>query len=536
MSADLMAARGSSLDVLEDEILTSILLAAARSESQQQQEQQKYLYGILSLVCRRFVQLLYGSCSSVLVPSTAASQPPSLFASWLSHQAAHVQELTIPAKLLVAVAEQQPLILPSLSNLCSLQLTGGYSEQVVFTLQSLSNLRELQLPATLEQDWTAATLCTVLTRLTSINLTRPVELTSLAPLSQLKQLQQIKLWGSLEVSELRHLTGLPITSLQVRSTSDDAAELAGWLSTGAATKLHNITSSLYEGAGGQALVQSLAQLPDLHTFNAVVPSTASDLDLQPLPSSTSLTALTLGGWRTKVNIAHLPSQLVDLAVVEGGLVNWGPSDQLASRLGRLTSLMLGCVAAADVHKLAVLTGLQSLSLGSYAEGEASYGRNPFSSASLQGLGTLSCLTQLKLVPTVTARTPDILPLLSSLSRLQSLHLGERYVSVREVSLSTAVNIIASSPALATLEVRVSKLGIVSGSGNYHVKSVSGPKVEILVLNGGDQLCTCWRNIVPGCTCFLTLYAVVISVCYKVVPCDLCACVSYGSAIRNYFQS
>ena len=143
MSADHLAAPRSPLDVLEDEILTSIMLAAAGSENQQHQEQQQYLYGIFPLVCKRFHRLLSGSCSSVLVPPTAEDQPPPLFASWLSRHGSRLQKLTIPAKLLaaVAVAAQQPPVLPSLSNLRSLQLTGTCPEQVVSALQPLSNLR-----------------------------------------------------------------------------------------------------------------------------------------------------------------------------------------------------------------------------------------------------------------------------------------------------------------------------------------------------------------------------------------------------------
>ena len=120
MSADHLAAPRSPLDVLEDEILTSILLAAAGSESQQQHEQQQYLYGIFSLVCKRFHHLASSSCSSLLVPPKAADQPSPPFASWLSRHGSRLKALTIPANLLVAVAAQQPPVLPVLSNLRSL--------------------------------------------------------------------------------------------------------------------------------------------------------------------------------------------------------------------------------------------------------------------------------------------------------------------------------------------------------------------------------------------------------------------------------
>ena len=351
-------------------------------------------------------------------------------------------------------------------------------------LQPLSNLHELQLPSRLEHPWTAATLSTVttcFTCLTSITLLRPAKLTSLAPLSQLKQLQQIKLEGLVAVSELWHVSGLPISSLGLEHGRDEEAELMGWLSTGAAAKLQSLVA--YPGTCSEALVTSLAQLPQLRKLSVVVPRLYRDVglhmqtsNLRPLSSSTSLTALTLGGpWDAPVNMAYLPSKLVELVVVEGGLGNWGPSEDLARRLGRLTSLQLGRVTAADIQKLAMLTRLRSLSMAGWDD------RGAFSAASLGHISPLSCLTHLKLVSSWLKHcTPDNLPLLSSLSRLQSLGLWEYPSRVAEMSMSTAVKIITSSAHLATLEVSVSELRrpmerCSYRNHNYSVKPVSMPK-------------------------------------------------------------
>ena len=418
MSADHLAAPCSPLDVLEDEILISILLAAAKSESQQQHEQQQYLHGIFPMVCKRFLQLVGSSGTSILVPLTAADQSPPLFASWLTRHGPRLQDLTIPARLLAAVAEQQPPVLPSLSNLSSLQLTGRCSENMMSALQPLSNLQELQLPGSglFQGKWSAGTFFTVSTcfiSMTSISIMRPAELTSLAPLSQLTQLQQIKLQGVVAVAELQHVTGLPISSLQLYHSNDDATAITGWLGTGAATKLQEISLVVaYRSSFGEALVQSLAQLPHLHGLHVLAAPPASVVmpasDLQPLSSSTSLTVLTLGNtWDAPINIAHLPSQLVKLAVVEGGLGNLGSSEDLARRLGGLTSL-----------QLAVLTALQSLHIAVRGRGET------FSAASLQCLSTLPHLSQLQLKGfSLKQCSLDILPLLiSSLRRLQFLSL------------------------------------------------------------------------------------------------------------------
>ena len=114
----------SRLEGLSAELLITILTAAVGPE---QEQQQQYLLGTLSLVCKRFHELIYSSCSSIAVPLSAAKQPPALFTSWLSRHGACMQELVIPAELLAGVAAQQPAVLPSLSNLRSLQLTGSSS-------------------------------------------------------------------------------------------------------------------------------------------------------------------------------------------------------------------------------------------------------------------------------------------------------------------------------------------------------------------------------------------------------------------------
>ena len=325
--------------------------------------------------------------------------------------------------------------------------------------------------------------------MTSISIMRPAELTSLAPLSQLTQLQQIKLQGVVAVAELQHVTGLPISSLQLYHSNDDATAITGWLGTGAATKLQEISLVVaYRSSFGEALVQSLAQLPHLHRLHVLAPPASVVMpasDLQPLSSSTSLTALTLGNtWDAPINIAHLPSQLVTLAVVKGGLGNLGSSEDLARRLGRLTSLQLGSVTAADVQKLAVLTALRSLHIAGRGGGGA------FSAASLQSLSTLSCLTHLELnVSSLKQRRLNMLSLrINFLKRMRSLSLTPMGMSV-----STALNIITSSPTLGTLEVHVSGLWSSYGYHSYAVKSVSRPKgggpgvnAVVIFVDAGDS--------------------------------------------------
>ena len=439
MSADSLVAPRFPLDVLEDGILTKVLLAAARSKNQEQREQQQWLYGIFPLVCRRFLELVRSSCNSILVPSTAEHRPSPLFARWLTHHGSRLQELTIPARLLVAVAAQQPPMLPSLSNLCSLQLTPGCSEvvveppeQVLSALKPLSKLRELQLPEVCSgHPWTTATLSklsTCFTSLTTITIGRPAELGSLAPLSQLKQLQNLKLNDFVTVSELRHATALPISSLLLEEGKDDEAELMEWLKIGAAVKLQSLFA--YRVSCSEALVKSLAQLPQLRKLSIAAPSVSRHVAaqmqtsvLQPLSSSSSLTSLALGGsWEGPIIIGHLPSTLVDLVFIEGGLSNWGPSGDLARRLGRLIALWLGCVTAEDVPKLALLTGLRSLAVTGWEDG------GTFNTASWQGFSTLSCLTHLKLDACgLREGTPDILPLVTSLSCLRFLGLWDQVV-------------------------------------------------------------------------------------------------------------
>ena len=356
------------------------------------------------------------------------------------------------------------------------------------SLPPLSNLRELDLPYDFNHPWTAASLSTVsacFTSLTSITLGHIADLTSLALLLQLKQLQQIELKDRVEVSLLRLVSGLPISSLRVSCAVSEVGELIRWLNTGAATKLHAIELRVHGVAGVQDVVQSLAPLPQLRRFNVEVPCSRYTPEvqqhassLQPLSSSSSLTALELRAvWDAPINVAYLPSKLVELTVLVGGLGNWGPSEELASRLGRLTYLQVGCVTGADAHKLAMLPGLQSLSVGRREGGEA------FSAASLQGLSILSHLTQLQLLSRSARQCAvDFLPVLSSLSRLKSLGVLGCRGSDRWVSLPTAVSIITSSPHLATLEVSVQELRSYSCYGSS-VKSVSRPRVDVLIRMG-----------------------------------------------------
>ena len=255
--------------------------------------------------------------------------------------------------------------------------------------------------------------------------------------------------------------------------------VADWLSQEAASKLQTLVLYLREGSPLPAtVVQSLAQLelrsleiisldrPDREGLHAP--------NLQPLSSSNSLTTLTLTGrWDGPVNIAHLPSKLVDLTTSWAGLGGLENSEEVARRLGLLTSLQLEIVNVADLSKLAVLTRLRSLSLGQI-DGSCS-------TANLQRLSTLSGLTQLRLMPSQWQGQggPRLLPLLRSLGRLQCLRLWETLSGslAFRVSISTAVNIVTSSPHLTKLEVLVPELShrYAYRSRPYVVKSVSRSK-------------------------------------------------------------
>ena len=389
---------------LEDKALHLVLSMAA------QPQQQQNLYGIFPLICKRFHQLSH-SCirpSSIAVKAPPADEVDN-FARWCSKHGGGIQHAVLPATQAVL---EHPAIIPSLSNLSSLELVPGgenvnaaappssfsslstltsltslkinqlknppKAEQLLPLLQQLTDLQELQLLNRLNGGswWTPdllVQLTSSLTNLSTLCLSVDMQhnLSTSASVQGLQRLKQLGLHQSCipSIEALQQVGKFAITSLselkiQLFPEDDEILvhDVVSWLNNEPSSKqlkslgIRDCTALWTDDGVLSLLLPELAKLPQLRELQLYCRGLLDSLEYLPLPES--LESLSLSFGNGSVGAVHEKEE-----EEEEKQTVWFKPDELYSSLSRLTSLTLtGVTEGAEVkpHLLGTLGRLSNL--------------------------------------------------------------------------------------------------------------------------------------------------------------------------------
>ena len=291
-----------------------------------QQLDQRHLFGVAPRVCRLWHQLSLSMVTSLNVKITTEEAAEQLSLWMKKHGAAGLDSLVLlvdqavcptpAARSLLqsfeAAMQLRSLDLsttycnavldvpfPPLTNLTSLSInTCSLAPIVVSSILNLSSLTSLSLRHSHVVDggmdpWSSfmGQMATCLVAVTCLTLALPLSNEGLVHLHAFPQLKRLSVGLSVAASGLRHLSGLPVTSIYIRATTEEMTDVSTWLHSAASGLEHLVLHNLDRRPAAPASfvpVHKAVHVDPLYLWN-VKP------DISLLAALTQLTTLSLRG-------------------------------------------------------------------------------------------------------------------------------------------------------------------------------------------------------------------------------------------------